>query len=235
MNSQFSEAMMMKPSRQWAASAAMVLCVAASLGVAGAASAANTNPGVLPVQSTAFGTTYGQWSARWWQWALSAPARDNPVLDTTGANCAVGQSGPVWFLAGDFGGRVSRTCTVPAGRALFFPIINHICAPDPGETATFQDELACVRAGTALDTGAVEIDGRAVQNLRDYLVESPEFALTLSAGNVLGAPAGVYAPAAAAGIHLLLAPLAAGEHLIHFTGANGRGFALDVTYHLTVR
>ena len=38
---------MMKPSRQWAASAAIVLCVAASLGVAGAASAANTNPGVV--------------------------------------------------------------------------------------------------------------------------------------------------------------------------------------------
>jgi hypothetical protein len=42
-------------------------------------------------------------------------------------------------------------------------------------------------------------------------------------------PAGVYAPAAAAGIHLLLAPLPAGQHVIHFTGTNGTGFALDVT------
>jgi hypothetical protein len=43
--------------------------------------------------------------ASWWQWALSIPTAQNPLLDTTGANCAQKQDGPIWFLAGvGFGG-----------------------------------------------------------------------------------------------------------------------------------
>ena len=67
-----------------------------------ALAAQNPNPGVLPPDSHPFGKTYGEWSNAWWQWAYSIPAPNNPVLDTTGANCDVGQSGQVWFLAGSF-------------------------------------------------------------------------------------------------------------------------------------
>ena len=84
----------------------------------------NPNPRVLPVHSSPFGSTYGEWSARWWQWVLSVPAATNPLNDTTGAQCAQGQTGKVWFLAGTFVGPVTRTCTVPQGKALFFPILN---------------------------------------------------------------------------------------------------------------
>src|SRR5688572_21522526 len=35
--------------------------------------------------------TFEEWSARWWQWALSIPVDKNPTLDQTGANCDVGQ------------------------------------------------------------------------------------------------------------------------------------------------
>jgi hypothetical protein len=40
-------------------------------------------------------------AAQWWQWALAEPARENPLLDTTGQFAAVNQRGRVWFLAGD--------------------------------------------------------------------------------------------------------------------------------------
>ena len=43
-------------------------------------------------------------SAQWWQWAISIPSLHNPLLDTSGANCMVGQHGPIWFLAGAIGG-----------------------------------------------------------------------------------------------------------------------------------
>ena len=33
----------------------------------------NDNPGVLPLKANAFGKSYEEWSAAWWQWALSAP------------------------------------------------------------------------------------------------------------------------------------------------------------------
>jgi len=86
----------------------------------------NPNTGIAPPQSSPYGQTYGEWSGAWWRWAYSFPAGEdqNPVQDPTGALAGLGQSGPVWFLAGSFGQTITRTATVPAGKALFFPIIN---------------------------------------------------------------------------------------------------------------
>ena len=88
----------------------------------------NPNPGVHPPNSKPYGLTYGEWSAQWWQWSLKIPAATNPNLDTTGAHCAEGQSGPVWFLAGWFPGAhpsvVIRECTIPAGKSLMIPLAN---------------------------------------------------------------------------------------------------------------
>jgi hypothetical protein len=50
-----------------------------------------------------FGKIYGEWSAAWWQWAVSIPASESPVLltdDDLNFDCSLGQHGPVWFLAG---------------------------------------------------------------------------------------------------------------------------------------
>src|SRR6478672_10896192 len=71
--------------------------------------------------------TYSNWGALWWQWFLQTPAPQNPVLDTTGANCAVGQPVPgTFFLAGTFdGSTVFRNCTVPVGSGFLIPILNN--------------------------------------------------------------------------------------------------------------
>lgn len=63
-------------------------------------------------------------AARWWKWAFSAPSGRNPVEDTTGEHAHWRQSADVWFLAGTYGGRVVRRCTVPTDRPLFFPVFN---------------------------------------------------------------------------------------------------------------
>src|SRR5262249_5180929 len=91
----------------------------------------NPNPGVLPPQSNAHGMSYAQWGDRWWLWNYSIPLPFNPVQDTTGAYAGVGQSGPVWFLAGTSGGNVVRTIVVPPGKSLFFPIVNNIWVNTP--------------------------------------------------------------------------------------------------------
>src|SRR5260370_28636548 len=66
-------------------------------------------------------------SAEWWQWALSIPTSVNPQVDPSGDNAVVGQRGSIWFLAGVFGGgTATRTCSVPQGTTLFFPVINQI-------------------------------------------------------------------------------------------------------------
>jgi hypothetical protein len=85
-----------------------------------------SNPGVLPPQSHPFGATYGEWAARWWQWAYKQPVDTNPLFQTGQVDLSQGQSGKVWFLGGVFNtsGTADRTGTVPAGKALFFPILN---------------------------------------------------------------------------------------------------------------
>lgn len=85
----------------------------------------------------AYGKTYGEWSARWWQFALS----NLSVFDETPESCATGQLAPgnkkVWFLVGSFGSDpVVRECTIPRKKALFFPLVNVISFnfvgdPDP--------------------------------------------------------------------------------------------------------
>src|SRR5437763_11387933 len=78
----------------------------------------NQNSGIHPPCSSPYGLTYGEWSARWWQWLLAIPPNVNPNFDGTSLDpdvatvndCAQGQSGPVWFLAGTFGGPAERAC-----------------------------------------------------------------------------------------------------------------------------
>jgi hypothetical protein len=101
-----------------------------------ALAAGNPNPGIAPPGSNPHGLSYGEWNARWWQWAFSAQVPVNPVLDSTGTHCAEGQTGQVWFLAGTFGGpgTTTRSCTVPLGQALLVPLVN--CEASNADTAS---------------------------------------------------------------------------------------------------
>jgi hypothetical protein len=65
-------------------------------------------------------------AARWWRWVLSASADANPVDDPDGRFASWNQPDDVWFLAGTFGGQVTRSCGVPVGRTIFVPAVNTI-------------------------------------------------------------------------------------------------------------
>lgn len=192
------------------------------------------NPGVLPPNSHPYGATYGEWSARWWQWAFSLPMDHHPLLDT--ADCSAGQTGKVWFLGGSFAqATVVRTCTIPTGTALFFPVVNTEASFLEGNGTTEQ-ELRAVAAAT-MDTAtnlSAQIDGRTIQALPDYRVQSPLFTIgPLPDNNLFGVAAGTTSQSVSDGVYLMLAPLSVGAHTIHFQGTIA-GFSLDVTYNLTV-
>jgi hypothetical protein len=203
---------------------------------------------VLPPQSRPYGLSYGEWSVRWWQWAYSIPFVGHPLFDETGADCAAGQSGPVWFLGGVFNVTGSATrdlCVVPAGKALFFPILNvewdNFCPPI-APPLSVADLAATAAAWVNLATDLeCDVDGKQVRNLSSYRVVADPFAIQLPAGNIWEAfgcltPAGSYSPLVPDGIYVMLAPLSAGSHTIHFHGTIGApvNFTLDITYHLTV-
>lgn len=147
-----------------------------------ALAAGNANPGIVPPQASPSGSTYGEWAAMWWQWALGIPPETNPLLDSTGEFCDIGQNGHVWFLAGNFGGVSVRECIIPAGKALFFPIINNFwvttCVGEPRTIADMRPFVApFVDAATGL---AVQINGVPVKGLEQYRAESPLFCTQLA-------------------------------------------------------
>jgi hypothetical protein len=199
------------------------------------------NPSILPPQSTPGDMTFGEWAAAWWQWAVSIPAPINPLTDTTGQYAGVGQEGPVWFLAGVWGANapVSRTCTVPAGKMLFFPIVNTFYVgwgwtPEddvPAILASWREEMR-VWLNAQTDVSC-EIDNQPVKNLTSYVEESVPFPMVFPEDNLFAWPELATITdflAVDTGYYLMLAPLRTGPHTIHFRAGN-----MDVTYSLTVK
>ncbi|MFO0795776.1 MAG: hypothetical protein U0586_17125 [Candidatus Brocadiaceae bacterium] len=194
-----------------------------------------------------YGMSYGDWSAAWWQYVLSIPIGANPVLDTTGANCGVGQSsGPVFFRVGAATtDPVPRTCAVSAGKALFFPIINAECStvePDPFHGDDGQELRTCVGGvmdGVDIKSLKVTVDKKKLSDLKSFRVQSPLFDFVMpSSNNYLGLNGVTAGSSVSDGYWIMLKPLSPGSHEIHFkakiTSGIGAGFSQDVTYNLTV-
>jgi hypothetical protein len=211
----------------------------------------NSNPGVLPVNSTAYGMTYGDWSAEWWKWAFSLPVDNHPLFDT--ANCGTGQSGKVWFLGASFASTTTpsgevvaiatRDCTIPTGKALFFPVANVEASTIEGNGVTFEELLAnATMFQDSITNLSAEVDGISIQNLNNYRVHSQLFTFgPLPNNNVLqflgvtAATPGTTSNSVADGVYLMLPPLSVGHHTIHFHAeAPAFNFILDITYHITV-
>jgi hypothetical protein len=126
----------------------------------------NNNLGVYTSGSMPYGLTYGQWTTRWWTWLMSIPTNINPASDGTGTNCAQSQSGPVWFLAGSMTGKAERSCTIPADKAIFFPIIDAECSYVEYPKLKTESELRSCAITQNDETTHVEaiVDGVSLQN-----------------------------------------------------------------------
>jgi hypothetical protein len=239
------------------------LFLAASL-TAGCGASGTRNTGssveVLDPTQPHYGNSDDEWGALWWKWIYELPqtaAADGgapnciiPFLDPTGADCAVGQSGDVFYLAGTGGGVVVRDkCVVPAGKAIFFPILSFSAdnagvpaamqLPETGLMGYVQKQLDGIPSAGL----SAEIDGVPIANLARFKTKVTKFSYTLPPEpNVYtceGATGvtGLVDPSYAAGYYIMLAPLVQGAHTLHFAGsspATNPPIMVDVTYHLTI-
>jgi hypothetical protein len=194
----------------------------------------NRNPNVHPPDSKPFGSSHGEWIARWWQWALSIPKDHNPVSDSTGKNCAVNQNGPVWFLAGTSGGSAERSCTIPAGKAMFFPITTDMASFAKYPNLKTESELISNVKSDIDQVKSLEltVDGTKIEGLDKYRVQSPVFDVTIAENNLFEIKAGP-TKAASDGYWIFLEALPKGGHTIHFHGLE-HDFETEVNYRLTV-
>jgi len=186
---------------------------------------------------------YGKLAAEWWKWVYSIPCTTafcpNPVIDTTGDYGAVGQHGEVWFLAGTFGGAVTRNVYVPEGSPVFFPVANNAFFDTPnacgqGPVSFSVEEMRAIVAAVtdkAINLSAT-LDGKPLKIVRE---QSVVFDLPIPKDNLAEPCAqGIYSPAVDDGYYVLLKKLDAGLHTLHFHAEIPPGFVTDVTYKLTV-
>ena len=172
---------------------------------------------VVPPDGIVDGQPLTSYADRWWQWAYAMPQSESPIVDEVGTFCHVGQSGPVWFLAGGYGSsKIHRSCTIPAGRHLFFPVINFVQMLYPAT----QDDCPWMQAEAARNNDAyvylkVFLDGEAVEEPERFRLASTAcfdpFARTPPKA---GAPPD--ALAATDGYWIMLRPLPPGPHHLEF-------------------
>jgi hypothetical protein len=191
---------------------------------------------------------YGKFAAEWWKWVYSIPCTTafcpNPVIETTGDYGVVGQHGDVWFLAGTFGGTVTRHVYVPEGSPIFFPVVNSLFFDSPNACGQDSVSLSVAEGRAAIAPfidGAIKLsatlDGKPLKIVRE---QSVVFGVPMPKDNLLeyfGVPCaqGIYSPAVDDGYYVLIKKLDAGSHIVHIHGeVPSNNFVTDVTYHLTV-
>lgn len=188
-------------------------------------------PLLLSPEESVEGISQSEWSRRWWQWAGSFEQSESPIADRTGALCAQKQSGAVWFLAGTYGTkRTVRTCTVPRGKYLFFPLINYVVMP------TSQGSMNCATAIGAVariteDVSNLLLDLNGVRH--SGLARHRQSTPTCFDLGALAEPRIRVFPSAANGYYAMLKPLPPGTHTLNFGGVLP-GMVQAVTYTLTV-
>jgi hypothetical protein len=179
--------------------------------------------GIFSPQSSPYDLTYGQWSAKWWQWALSIPNDVNPINDHNGTYCTSNQNDKsVWFLAGSGGGKVTRDCSMPSGKAIFFPIMDVECSYPENPTAKTESELRqCAHADQDTVTHlTLSIDGTNIENLTAFRTDSPLFNFTTPDNGIFDLHS-VNSQAVSDGYFVMLKPLPVGTHEIHWSGVLG--------------
>ena len=160
----------------------------------------------------------------WWQWAHSMPQVVSPVKDRTGKRCGVNQEGPVWFLAGGYGSsKISRTCSIPAGKHIFFPVINMIYYPQDGDNTPTCDAMKQNASlnNQFLTSFKVVVDGHEYVNPAYFRVGSKHCFDLLGKIPREHNPPIVY-PAASDGYWVMLKPFSPSTHKIWFTAQYNR-------------
>jgi hypothetical protein len=179
-----------------------------------AAADSPTPPRALTASERVDGKRVDAYPALWWQWANRKRWGAQPFQDPSGAQCARGQRGAVWFLAGTDGTEeVHRRCRVPSGKHLFLPVIGMLENAVPGVPRSC-DEVKREATSKNAHAFATEIlvDGHRFE-LAPLRMASAECFNAYARADYLDDTSG-YFPSAADGYWLMLAPLPDGHHVI---------------------
>jgi hypothetical protein len=202
--------------------------------------------------SRPFDRSWEDWTALWWKWSFGngTVPEMTPIGDITGVLCCKNQNEPyVWFLAGTFGGKAIRKCTIPKGKSLFFPIVNDLISYAAYYHLKTEGQLRAY-ARDDLDTTTIIsliVDGEQLEDIRNYRVQSNLFDITIP----VETPQGVvqtHTEGITDGYWAFIKPPLSGSHTINlygekslydsvqhcsYKGEDGR-FKTEVVYEISV-
>ena len=179
--------------------------------------------------------------ASWCRWVFSIPRGENPCLDKSGEFSSICQSNEfVWFLCGTFGNldTIKRRCTIPEGKAIFFPVI----AKEESFAENLEvhtDEELRRRTRYSIDKVRymeVFVNRRTVDRSEIHRVQSEIFDLAFPEGNIYDVHHGL-TRSICEGYWLFLKPLRPGRHLIHFRAMleeHELKFSVNVLYEIEI-
>lgn len=212
------------------------------------------NARAFPPTAHPYGKSITDWTADWWRHMYSFGPDDYPILlsDADGpgvSQAGLNTTGPVIFLAGSFGQTVTRTITVPHGKALLFPLINFFndypCPeefnfePAPGQSLEeFLLSPAVPVFENMISNLSVTLDGNSLNNLTNYRHTTGLFKFTGNPELTALDPCvtGTEQDAVSDGYWIMLKPLGYGQHTLNFhSEIPDWGFVVDVTFNITVQ
>ncbi|MGC2385237.1 MAG: hypothetical protein WA631_19250 [Nitrososphaeraceae archaeon] len=147
--------------------------------------------------------------------------------------CATGQentNSSVFYLAPNNGGTSQRVCKVPAGKALFIPVM-------PVESS--DKELPKASVADLSNSAKNDQDHvKQKQDLDKYRTHTDAFDVVFPDNGIFGVLKGGVSKAVADGLYIITEPLAKGTYPIHFKSSlidpsnPDTNFAQDITYNI---
>jgi hypothetical protein len=225
------------------------------VGCGGSSDDKSVSSPLLDPSTKHYGKTYDDLAAAWVTYVTSYSPPDclDPIADTTGKNCGLYQdpTSDVFLLVGSYGGPIDRTeCTVPAGKALFFPLVDSwgdntgIPADKVVSDAQVKSIVEADFAGMKPDTMHAVLDGAPIPDVQrggissaPYVLHVPTPPNSYTCQNVTPPVEGDF-PGYVGGYFAFLSPLAAGSHTLEFGGTfgnqgGGGDTIISVQYTLT--
>lgn len=201
-----------------------------------------------PPEEKPYGMSYEEHTENFYNWLISQPADSNPSNDVTGKDCANGQentNSSVFYLVGAGGGEFTKTCEVPAGKAVFIPVISVEVSDKEVPNASVDDlHRLAKKDQDSVTSLALKIGDKeySFDDLKKYRIHTRDFQVVFPENAIFGATAGP-SKAVADGYHVITNQLQKGNYTINYKGSLicpgsdclAPNFAEDVTFNLIVK
>jgi hypothetical protein len=169
--------------------------------------------------SKPYGISFQDWAAKWWQWIISIPTKDNPRLDPTGIKCELNQNEKnVWFLAQVNEGHVERHCVIPVGKSIFIPVLTGECDFLSESNAKSEEDLSeCATSGIRGAIMQASINGKPIQEIEH--IKTNLFSFTVPPDNIWSSTVPEFGPTRGVtdGYYVFIKYLSSGTYNIEFS------------------